>query len=155
MDPAVRKHAVDAERAARLLPIQDAAGGAVGDDPRIEDSAAHRLKIGRWRKEGLHAVRTPLFWVFMKIGHTARAPFDHLVCFIQKHDGGNAESADVDGKLCQLVCGKAISIFREFAEPLRSVDWIHELFNGAAIGDRQSLLAMIVDFVWEPCRCIS
>ena len=61
-------------------------GGHLGDinDINIEEMKAHRVKIGRWRRDVLRTISDKRFWAIMEMVHRARQPLDQAHAFFQK-----------------------------------------------------------------------
>ena len=87
------------------------------DEDQIKDAAAHRLKLGRWRKAALAALQDNEYWTIMKIAHKVRRPQRHFHNFLKK--GGTTHFPT----MAELVFGKAEAILAEYTKLLKGAAW--------------------------------
>jgi len=98
---------------AAALAITDAVSPEGFDDPRLEDTAEYRKKMGRWRKDVLKIVRLQLFWLIVRLVQAAHAKvMVHFFFMDKKRDAEEIEKRGTG--LAQLICGKGEAILRGF-----------------------------------------
>ena len=79
----------------------------------VEEMRAHRLQMGRWRKDVVEVSGGFMLHVLVDNMHEARRPLDKLLrCLNKKFKPSEIESAG--GHLARLVTGKAQELFNEF-----------------------------------------
>lgn len=88
------------------------------DAIRIDEMAAHRRKLGQWRKKVLDHIGDPLFWAVVRVVRWVHEPTDHFNAFLTK-----VMPADVlvakGNHVSQIVNGYADGIAKEYEDLLR------------------------------------
>ena len=88
------------------------------DEISIEDMNAHRLKLGRWRRDVVDTVGDRRFWFMIQLSHKARAPIDHVHAFMQSDLNDKEETKKLGHHLRRLVCGRADQVLYEIESEL-------------------------------------
>lgn len=86
------------------------------DDPDAElnEMAAQRLKAGRYRATTIKTIEDPMWHILIDTMHQARSPLDHAHNYLSKQRTHKEVTNGGGTNMTRLVCGKAMSIFREF-----------------------------------------
>ncbi len=64
--------------------------------------------MGRWRKQAIHAVLNPVFWLAMQVMHKVRAPLQHHFAVVR--------ASNKNRVMADMICGKADAILGELSD---------------------------------------
>ncbi len=64
----------------------DATHAIVGADAslHLDESQVWTERVGRWRRDVLHATKDVVFWVTLQLAHTCRQPLEHVFAWLSK-----------------------------------------------------------------------
>lgn len=93
------------------------------DTLALEQCAEYSKRMGKWRTYAIASTEELMWGRLIEISHWARAPIMHFTHFVRR----KVPSEELHSKghsLCQLINGKAHSIFAEFSEMLEPAEGI-------------------------------
>jgi hypothetical protein len=89
------------------------------DDPQLEETAAHRSRLGRWKSDTVKTLEDGLFWAMVSILSCSHPPLQHHLHFVQKFEC----QRDALGR---FVCGKARSILSDLETCFADTSWLSD-----------------------------
>ena len=89
------------------------------DELKLDAIKAYTEKMGKYRRDVRTATSNSLFFHALKISHAAKAPFDHMLCFLQSR----LKEPATTSHLSLLVGGKASELAKEFEDGLSDLKW--------------------------------
>ena len=123
------------------------------DDVQMDDMKAYRQKMSRWVKASFEAVKTPGFWVMLRLVESAKATLDHCLHALESKPSA-AEKKSGRTVLSSLVCGKAQLMSNEFGDVLAdTAKWDLETASLVSITPSQMVAALVALTLTGACEC--
>jgi hypothetical protein len=117
------------------------------DELRVEETLAHKVKLGRWRRVVLDVIQKPLFWQCTSLMQKVLQPLQHAMAVIHmKHD--ESEQFELGSPLAQFVMGRAVEFEGQYEELFKHDSWFKDLLkDGVAVGPPESSLVLAVEVI--------
>lgn len=85
---------------------RDQATNAAPDDPSAKEYQEYRIRLGRWRRDTIAAILSPIWWLVHNIVTRLHGPLTHHFAYIR--------TSNVCPVLAEMTCVKAQEICKEF-----------------------------------------
>ncbi len=91
-------------------------------DPRIEEMAEYKTRMGRWRREIIAAILDPLFKPIIRTVSAPHCPLDHFLNFMQS----KLPQDELCSHLALLTKYKAKEILEEMSDLIAKTKWLED-----------------------------
>jgi hypothetical protein len=123
------------------------------DEIRVEETAQHKLKLGRWRRLVLAAIQDRVFWTMVPLMQRAMQPLQHHMAFVQQRAADDLAFFENGSPLSRLITGKGLEIVREVDQSFTDIGWLQELAESAPMGKVDGLIATAVELLLHTGAC--